>query len=194
MNYDWKFAVGNADLAEWLTFALYVLAGGLSARATQIARLNVESWEQKFWCFAVFVLIVLGSNELLDLHPLLTSIGRDYAQSSGWYAKRRNYQFLFVLGLAAVALVCGSFMLWSTRHKKGTVRLAAVGLVFMLVFIVTRSASVHHLDKILDYGVGFLNWGSLQEMIGVSIFCVAASKYIHDQAVRLNKERSSSKL
>ncbi len=123
------------------------------------------------------LLIFLGINELLDLQTLLTAVGRAHAKANGWYEARRTVQLVFIVALVIAAAVAGLTMLWFTRRSQAALLLAYAGLVFIGLFVILRAASFHHLDVILGSGAKALNWGSLQELLGVVIVAVSAVLY-----------------
>ncbi len=174
---EWEASVAGADFADWVTVAAYLVTAGLSARAASHARLRRESREMLFWRFTAVLLVFLGINELLDLQSLLTSVGRAYAKSSGWYGVHRRVQYVFVIALAVVAAIMGLIVLWFTRRTHATIRLALIGLVFIGLFVLLRAASFHHLDATMGQGLKAFNLGSVQEMAGILVVASAAWFY-----------------
>lgn len=177
MIYDWQASIAHADFADWITVAAYVLAAILCIRAAGHGRLRRNPREGTFWKFAAVLLLFLGINELLDLQTLLTMIGRAHAKAYGWYPEHRRIQYIFVVALAAGAVVFGAAVLWWTRRMHYAVRLALGGLLFIGLFILLRAASFHHLDDILGRGATEFPLGSVQEMAGILIIAVAALLY-----------------
>ncbi len=174
---EWQSSIADADLADWVTVAAYLLAAFLSARAARHAWLRRQPGERLFWQFTTLLLVLLAINELLDLQTLLTSLARAHAKANGWYGEHRRVQHLFVIALALAALFAGIGMLWLTRRSHLAVRLAAIGLGFIGLFILLRAASFHHLDEILGSGAAVFNLGSLQEMAGILIVAGAGALY-----------------
>ena len=69
-------------------------------------------------------------------------------------------------------------VLWLTRRAPAAVRLALAGLVFIGVFVRSRAASFHHLDKFLGRGPPAFSWGSTQEMPGILLVAGAEALYV----------------
>jgi len=176
---DWKSSIAQADMADLVTVAAYLLAALLSARAAGHARLRRQARDSMFWRITAVMLVLLGINEVLDLQTLLTSVGRAHAKAKGWYGEHRRVQYLVVIALEVAAVFAGIAMLWLTRRTHAAVRLALAGLVFIGLFVLLRAASFHHLDEILGRGAPEFNWGSLQEMAGILIVAAAAAFYTH---------------
>ena len=132
---DWQTSIADADMADWVTVAAYLLAALLSARAARHAGLRRQARDSMFWRITAVLLVLLGINELLDLQTLLTSIGRAHAKANGWYGEHRRAQHIFVIALGLAAVFAGICMLWLTRRTHASVRLALVGLVFIGLFV-----------------------------------------------------------
>jgi hypothetical protein len=175
---DWKASIAQADMADWLTVAAYMLAAFMSARAARQAWHRREAGERMFWWFTAVLMVLFGINELLDLQTLLTFIGRAHAKANGWYAVHRSVQYAFVVSLGVVALLACTVTLWLTRRMQSEVRLAIIGLIFIGLFVLLRAAWLNHLDEILGGGAPEFNWGSIQEMAGILIVAAAAALYI----------------
>lgn len=176
---EWQSTIAQADLADLVTVAAYLLAAFTSAQAARSAGLKWQERDRMFWRLTTVLLVLLGVNELLDLQTLLTSMGRNYAKASGWYGEHRKVQYIFVMALAFVGVIAGIVTLWLTRQAHALVRLALIGLGFIGMFVLLRAASIHHLDDLLGSGAPRFNWGSVQEMIGIAIVAVSALTYTH---------------
>ena len=70
-------------------------------------------------------------------------------------------------------------MLWFTRRTRFAVRLAQLGLTFIVAFVLLRAASFHHVDLILGRGLAGVTLGSLQEIAGILVVAAAALLYHH---------------
>lgn len=182
-------AVGEADLADWLTVGAYLLAALLAWRAAAAAWLSRHRRDRVFWLITAVLLCFLGINELLDLQTLLTDIGRAHAKTNGWDDRQRQVQYIFVVALGFVAVAAGLGMLWLTRRTHPAVRLALVGLVFIGLFVLLRAASFHHLDDLLGRDALLFNWGTLQELAGIAIVGFAALHYARSMPASRWKRR-----
>jgi len=169
---DWRSSIAQAGFADWVTVAGYLISAALSVRAARHA--EADSRDSLFWRFTAILLVLFGINELLDLQTLVTSVGRAHAMTNGWYDNRRSVQFAFVVALGVAAVLAGVALIRLTWRSHASVRLALAGLTFIGLFVLLRAASFHHVSAIFDRGVPGLNWGSLQEMVGILMVGVAA--------------------
>ena len=178
MDYITK-AVTDADAADWITVAAYLVAAGLSWRAACWAYPRSEKRARLFWNCSFAAMLFLGMNELLDLQTLLTAAGRMAAQSQGWYEERRPIQFAFIIALAVLALAASIATIVFVKDMAKPVKLALAGYIFIGVFVLFRAASIHHLDELLGSGFQAFNLGSMQEMTGIVVVGLASVIYVH---------------
>lgn len=173
----WTPEIGDPSLMGWFTVAAYYCTAILCVLCAKCAHKRLPPLFQKshhlFWWIAAVFLLALGINKQLDFQSLLTVIGRDIAQSGGWYHSRRAIQQLFVLLLAISSLFIGFAFFLNYRGVWKNNRLACIGIAFLLVFVVVRAASFHYVDVLIGVRIaGFrVNW--ILELGG--IFCILLS-------------------
>lgn len=153
-----------------------VLSYGVAFAASLLARSRTAlASEKRFWLLVAVGLLALGFNKELDLQTTLTQIARTLARQDNWYQERRIVQlwFLLVLGLAglATALVLGTYVRKLTSPAKG----AAVGAFVLVLFVLIRAASFHHLDQWLQVDVLGLRRGWAFELFGIWIIVASAA-------------------
>ncbi len=153
----WEAGIGDPTLIGWITVAAYGAAALLSLRCARRVPLGRE---HLFWAFSSLALLLLGINKQLDLQSLFTQIGRDLAVSQGWYAQRGLVQEAFIAILALVALVTAWGLTRLLRGFETAARVAAVGLVGIMAFVLIRATSFHHVDQLLglDFAGLRINW------------------------------------
>jgi len=95
-------------------------------------------------------MIALGLNKQLDVHKLLTEIGREIVKNHGWRAQRKNIQTAFVLGLACVGLILVVGKLYLIRNRLREFGLALIGLMSLLAFTIFRAASLYRLGNLVN--------------------------------------------
>jgi hypothetical protein len=156
----WRPGIGDPTFMGWLTVAAYFGAASLCVRELIKAR-RIDSPREKtfFWATLATLLVFLGFNKQLDLQTLLTLTARRIAIAQGWYENRRIVQILFVaaVGIAGVFTVLAMRLLvW----KHTDLRLPLIGFVVLLVFVVVRAASFHHIDQLINFRLGWvrMNW------------------------------------
>ncbi|MGZ8900755.1 MAG: hypothetical protein ACXW3Z_11720 [Limisphaerales bacterium] len=156
----WRPGIGDPTLMGWLTVVAYFGAAYLCGRELMKARrINGPREKTFFWATLTILLVFLGFNKQLDLQTLLTLTARRIAIAQGWYEKRRIVQIVFVsvVGIAGVfTILAMRLLVWKHRD----LRLPLIGFVVLLVFVVARAASFHHIDQLINFRMGWvrMNW------------------------------------
>jgi hypothetical protein len=170
---DWQPQIGDPTLAGWFTVFSYFLASFLAHRVYQNSPKLVGIPHNKqclFWLLICLVSFLMGINKQLDLQSLLTAVGKYFAHKQGWYDNRKIVQGFFI----TMIFVLGVYLInWAARFFKDILRynwLAFAGMIFLILFILIRASSFHHMDKLIGthfFGLK-LNW--LMELTG--IYCI----------------------
>ena len=173
----WEPGIGDPTAIGWITVVAYGVAAALSLRCARRTVIGLEHW---FWVGSAIALVLLGINKQLDLQSLFTQIGRDIAMREGWYAERRIAQAAFVAALGVAGLVALVGLLWLVRRLPRATQVAGVGLVLLIVFIVIRGASFHHIDQMVGSSFEGIRFNWILELtplllIGISAFRRRAS-------------------
>jgi hypothetical protein len=172
----------------WMTVLAYFLA---SLRAGYKAKL---AWIKKehviFWVGLTLMMIALGLNKQLDLQSNFTEILRDMAKAHGWYEQRRMAQMLFVAAMGicvpVILIVLRLTLVQSWRRFK----VIWVGMILLLVFIVIRAASFHHVDLFFYQSVGSLRYYQALEMLAIAVIFIGT--YFENTAALLRKAKKQS--
>lgn len=138
-------AAHDAGLAPWLAVIGYGVAALLAWRVGS----RCDGRERNFWWIAAGVLLALGINKQLDLQTELTATLRHIARSAGWYASRRQFQLLFLIGLAIGTVIGSSWLARLVQGLRTPVLITLTGLLALGGFVLMRAASFHHLDVLL---------------------------------------------
>ena len=180
--YGWSPGIGDPSYMAWFAVCAYFLTAILCFTAYRRCQqrsntetcnnsLSVSRW---IWLGLFLVFLFLGINKQLDLQSLLTATGKNLALQQGWYAERRKYQEIFV----AVLILSSAMLLLAFAlifRVVGTAeRLALMGGVIVVTFVLVRASSFHHMD-ILSCNRQFsvnMNW--LLEWSGIAIVFFAA--------------------
>lgn len=172
----WHVGIGDPTPIGWITVAAYALAASLAWRNVGAARRTAVP--ESFWVALTLMMLALGLNKQLDLQTWFGQTGRDMALEQGWYEQRRIVQAVFIAMLAAGALA----VVWWARRQWHTLwheyRAAFVGVCVLLVFIVIRAASFHHIDMILRSDLGATSLHRALELVGV-LAVAAGSAWWH---------------
>lgn len=171
---------GDLTFAGWLITIAYFVAAALCGRAAKRERWATPDANRPaslFWPVLCAAMLALGLNKQLDLQTDLTEFGRQFAREGGWYQHRRMIQGLFIALLCAGAAGTLACFARLNRERWQHNRLAFVGVVYLLTFILIRAASFHHVDMILFHlpvGKAWIN--TLLEAGGQVLIGIAADK------------------
>ncbi len=167
----WEAGIGDPTIVGWVTVAAYAVAALLALRC---ARRAAEPLEFRFWAVLGVALVLLGINKQLDLQSLVTQWGRELAFQQGWYENRRIVQAAFIGFLIATGVGVGALLFWVTRQLPGSTQVAALGLVLLVVFVVIRGASFHHVDELLGSEVEGVRYNWLLELTPLAVIAASA--------------------
>ena len=171
--YGWEPGIGDPTFLGWFTVAAYLITALLCWNGAARARL-ADRRAYWFWIAFAGFMFALGVNKQLDLQSLFTAVLKQFAKSTGWYEDRRIFQaiFIFVIGLfgAAFALLA---WIWTSRTLPQH-RLALVGGIFLVCFIIVRASSFHHFDEVLAIPVAFFRINHVFELGGIACIAIAA--------------------
>ena len=174
----WRPGIGDPSMFGWITVGGYLIATLLCFRAGLADRKLLKAGSKDsapfFWFAMAGVLLLLSINKQLDLQTLLTEQMREIARQRGWLAYRQQLKHWFILTLTLVAIAVLTSMIWSTRRAVKRVWLAIVGATFLMVFILVRASSFHHVDRWLGLPVGAANLNIVLELGGICSIAIAA--------------------
>lgn len=149
----WRPRIGDPNLIAWCITGTYFVAAWMCYLAGRKCRTESGTWTvskiERFWNVLAMLMFALGCNKQLDIHTLLTQIGREVARVEGWYPYRKRIQAVFIVICALVGVTCGVAGLWFTRRRWRQCGVACVGIIFLITFVVIRAASFHHVDRLL---------------------------------------------
>jgi hypothetical protein len=140
---SWSPGIGDPSVLGWLTVVLYICTAAYCWLVGR--RLKVRSERLVFFGLAAG-LLALGINKQLDLQSALTEIGRILAKRQDWYEQRAEFQKIFIVQVAVLALAGLAIIVWVTRASPLPTRAALAGAVLLSGFVVMRAASFHHVD------------------------------------------------
>lgn len=160
---------GDPTPIGYFTTLWYFVAASLCFRSSAIDRSS-----RRIWLALGVMLLLLCINKQLDIQTGFTEIGRRLAHSEGWYDARRSVQFYFVEILGLAGFLLSILLIRAARLKSASVRIAMVGAVALVVFVVIRAASFHHVDVFLRQGQAGLTWNSVLEVSGITTIMLGA--------------------
>ena len=184
-NTSAEFNFGDHTLFGWATVFLYFLACLCTSYQFQLGKTNLENGF--FWLGLTLLLIFLGINKQLDLQTNLTQWLRGVSKAHGWYSQRRGLQLVFVslMGLAIPLLLIAlrAFLYHSWQRYK----LTWIGIVLLLVFVLVRAASFHHVDTFFYKTIGSLRYYQALEMLAISVIII--STFVNNKLKLLNNSQ-----
>lgn len=171
----WRPGIGDPTVMGWLTVAGYFATAFLCLREF-VATKRLRQGKEKtfFWGTLALLLLFLGVNKQLDLQTFLTLTGRRIAIAQGWYENRRIVQLFFVavVGIAGVLSVLAMRLL---VRKHSDLRLPLAGFVVLLVFVIVRAASFHHIDQMINFRFGGVRMNWVLELGAISLVALGAA-------------------
>jgi hypothetical protein len=172
----WRPGIGDPTVMGWVTVVAYFVAALLCFREGARVKRGAGPREKKlFWSTLAVLLVFLGFNKQLDLQTLLTLTGRRIAIAQGWYENRRVVQLVFV----AMIALGGVFSVWLMSRlvrKYPDLRLAMLGFVALLVFVVVRAASFHHVDQLINFHLAGVRMNWVLELGAIALVAIGAWK------------------
>lgn len=161
---------GDHTFFGWMTVLAYFLTSirlGIKTRLAWLSKENIIFW----FCFTLLI-IFLGFNKQLDLQSNFTEIMRDMAKEHGWYEQRRPLQFLFVAVMAISLPILVLLVRTSLANSWRRYKIMWLGILLLLVFIVIRAASFHHVDLIFYKAIGSLRFYQALEITAIFIIFI----------------------
>lgn len=174
----WQAGMNDPGLTGMVTVGCYFLTSVLCLRRlwklTAQRRLSAARHPLLIWSGLAILLCGLGISKQLDLHNLLTSLGRSLASTQGWYDQRHLVQVIFIAMVALVFLSCVMLIVTHYPRTSRRHRLALLGAIFLGSFLITRTVSLHHLDAMFHWRLGGLTVNWMLELVGISLIAIAA--------------------
>ena len=170
-HFGWKATIGDPSIMGWITVFAYFFTAAVAFKlylsSQHIFTTDTRTTQKQFWLIITTIMLFLGINKQLDLQSLLTAIGRYYAHRDGWYDHRRIVQLSTIIGIAILMVISMLTFMFYFRVILRTNWLAMVGLSFLLMFVLMRATSFHHIDILINtYILGMrMNW--VLELAGI---------------------------
>ncbi|WP_086934331.1 hypothetical protein [Agarilytica rhodophyticola] len=178
---EWSPGIGDPTFMGWFTVLAYFVCAYKSFSVVKFSDRIFHPpmvRQQRLWLVITCVMVALGINKQLDLQSFFTATARYMAFEQGWYENRRAMQELFI---SVVAITGFIMMLALIVLYIKVIRVhifAIVGVCILIVFILSRATSFHHVDIIL--GMQFMgihmNW--ILELSGLGLIFHNARKLL----------------
>ena len=167
----WEPGIGDPTIIGWATVVAY---GSAMVLCYLCSRQVPAGPNRRFWLFLALVMALLGINKQLDLQSWFTQTGRDFALAQGWYERRRLVQFIFIAWLILAGLVARAWLSNLLKHLDKYARRAATGLVLLIIFVIVRATSFHHVDRMLGISLDGWRVNNILELGGIGLIALAA--------------------
>ncbi len=170
----WSPGIGDPTVGGWLTVLLYAAAAAsvwVLLKRVDFTRREREQW---VWRCLLVGLIFLGINKQLDLQSALTELGRIVARDQGWYENRAQVQEAFIAGTGILGLTLLAAFISLAWGAPGATLSALAGGFALLVFVMVRAASFHHIDRLLSLDLAGLKYNWIIEM-GALVWILASA-------------------
>ncbi|MCH8822452.1 MAG: hypothetical protein IH984_02980 [Planctomycetes bacterium] len=191
----WKPGGVHLNAIQVLTVSAYLLVALICAWALRVARIGSQlaaeygAKDQRakrrsatyrasfsFWAILTLLFVFLGMNKQLDLDGWFTETGRQFAINQGWYDLRWQIQEPMVVGIALIGVSLLALLLAITRSLLPRHTLAFVGTLLLVIFLILKTLSFHHLDNFLDRELASVRLGTIIEWIGMGCVALCAAK------------------
>ncbi len=173
----WHPSIGDPSFMGWFTVFAYFTAAllcGICAFQTRHVPYRRSKRENTLWWFFTIALLFLGINKQLDLQSCFTEIGRIIARSQNWYEHRRVIQFRFIVIFSITCVIMLTVFVMSMRKIWQKYWLELFGLIFIVIFVIIRAASFHHVDVFLKFRLAGLKMNWVLELSGIGCMVAAA--------------------
>lgn len=174
----WRPGIGDPTFLGWLTVAAYFAAAVVCGRVWQLERRASRAGDRTasptFWLTLTLLLASLGINKQLDLQSLLTEVGRRLSFRQGWYDRRREVQFAFIVGVGLASLLAFGAFAWVARRNLKRNAASLAGIVLLLAFVLIRASSFHHVDAFISATLGGVRWNAIMELGGIGLTALGA--------------------
>jgi hypothetical protein len=171
----WVPGLGDPTWFGWLTVFAYLATGGLCLANRALAADALRP--SGFWLILAIFLFALALNKQLDLQSWFTQVGRDLAQAQGWYESRRIVQVGFIAALVIGGIVVAFLLRHGLRDSWAAYRVAIVGVIVLMVFIVARAATFHHIDRLIGVQFEGVRLNFVVEMGAIGIVAFGALQW-----------------
>ena len=169
----------DATFMRWFITASYLVTSLLCCARALSSRQSTppERFKGAFYYWGILAGIcgLLGINKHWQLLSWLNWYTRILAWNQDWYEARRTVQIVLIVAVIVAGLVL--FWLGKTilRDPWQAYMPASLGIVFLLVFVIARSFSLHDVDALINYPMAGLRLNWILELGGISFVAVTAS-------------------
>ena len=171
----WQPTISDPSFMHWFTVFVYFITCMISAKVYVAGDYTFRCKRQRqkqLWLAIAIIMLLLCISKPLDLLSLFTQIARVVFIDLGLYEERRHYQTLFILGILFTGISLIAWLIYVYYLVIKNQLLALIGLVFLIIFVLIRAASFHHVDQLIGTSIlGVkLNW--VFELTGIVLIFI----------------------
>lgn len=170
----WRPGLGDPSLMGWLTVAAYFAGAGLWFWRRPLAPARARN----FGAALGYGLLILGINKLFNFTGVMTALLQGLAYQDQWYDQRRIGQTVFIALLLAFGVVAAAYLFFWKIELSPSLRVALVGLVFLLALALGRAASLHAVDALLYRPIAGIKLNWVLELAGIGLASLPALRKI----------------
>jgi membrane-anchored protein YejM (alkaline phosphatase superfamily) len=170
----WKPGIGDPSFMGWFTVFSYYLVASLCLLKMISRTLLPGKKAWLFWAFMCLAMIVLGVIKQYNLLSAVTEVWRIIARHCGWMEQRWIIQAAAMILFFVISMIFSSFLyrrslqLFSVQEK-----IAAFGLVYLILFVGLRAISLHQYGTVLGYEIWGMRINWIAELFGIYWICFA---------------------
>lgn len=170
----WEQAIAQESWHHALFAATYLGSAWLCLLNGHVARAAREV--HVMWYAAAALLCGLGLNSVLQGDLFLTHALRELAKLAGWYAQRRELQYLMI----AMVVAGGSLAAYWWRSKFAACEVpsptVAWGLAALLTLLAIRTVSAHGTDAVINLRMAGISAGRMMEFAGIGLVALGSMR------------------
>lgn len=190
----WRPGGVHLTLIQVLTVSAYLLVAATSAWALRVARIGSQIAADYgnpdrrakgrcaayrasflFWAVTTLLFVFLGVNKQLDLDGWFTETGRQFAINQGWYDLRWQLQEPMAICIAVIGVSLLALLLSITRSLLPRHILAFIGSLFLVIFLILKTLSFHHLDNLLGQVIASVHVRTIIEWLAIGCVGLCAA-------------------
>ncbi|MCA9296528.1 MAG: hypothetical protein KC983_08420 [Phycisphaerales bacterium] len=185
----WTPGIGDPTITGWLSVVGYYLIALLCVAIVHAIRRTGSRRQVAAWMMLAGTFMLLGLIKQFDLLSAVTAFLRDQAKRTGHYADRHEWSGMVMLGIAIIVAGGLAWSMHRLRPRTRAQRGIALGTSMLILFIVTRSASIHTIDHLLRATIGSLRLNAWIEFS--LLFTIAAGAVYTWRRPGLHADRQS---
>lgn len=170
----WKPGIGDPSFMGWFTvFSYYLVASLCLLKMISRALLpGKKAW--LFWAFMCLTMIVLGIIKQYNLLSAVTEMWRLIARHGGWMEQRWIFQVGAMILFFVISVIFSTFLYRrSLQFFSVQEKIAAFGLVYLVLFVGLRAISLHQLGTVLGWEIWGVRINWIAELFGIYWICFA---------------------